>query len=1509
MSSTSPSASLILREPQLRVQINQIDYSLEPSGELDYSRLPRCPVIRIYGYSSLGDIACVHIHQVYPYFYIDFKGILTPEHGGFSLKINDFLIAVDKYTETLAHSLNHAIALSLKRNPDSPRSQYIRAIVLVKGVHFYGFHFRNSPFLKIYLTDPSIVSRAVTILQSGSVMETHFRTYESHLGFILQFMCDFNLYGCGWIDIGEVYLRGAEFEDQERPRRANFLVSPYYCQSRQRLEVDVIAPCILNRKQVVPRELHHKLEIPAPSVSNEPIILSVRELWEDERKRRLAQGLDPSPEIPVDPSESSRSSGGGWVMEERWQEELNNRLKREQEAGSCDYSTLQDWESWTMTSFESTEALWEEQYRQRGKDGKGKEIEDGVEGEVRVDVRLLSSQEMTELLQNEEKEEQEQEQEQEEELEGGSEEEMDGDEVQDGEVSPDESGDKDPALSPENPFLDQRLTNRNRHRDNSPELSDVNSRPFKRRKVQITQSHTSDNEHLSSQHKPDAAYYRVSCLRHHTYTAIKSLNLNKYEYSVAPPSTSELLQSIESYRLPYMVYRDPYYSNASDVPNKPRTYAGLVYRLKGPVDLDEWIKTSDWNQLSDVVSCGGSRLDTYGLGGWEYASLPPSIKQINKWLLSHEARANTNRRRRHRSQIEGPTLANIYGLTSSQGTHHQTIRGDRLMSIFSLEVFAPSQGNNVPDPEKDQIVAAFYAYQTSEAVTPKNGVVIVKHGNAEGSGSGSVQFEEVPSERDLLCRLTDIVNELDPDIIVGWEVQRGSWGYFDARARQHGFDLSDLISRAPIRSRGAFSDQWGARNTSTVKVAGRHVLNAWRIIRSEQSLSSYTLENAAFHILHKRLPHYNYSTLTKWYKNAIPVHIASIIRYFSSRTLVVLDILSHIELVTKTAEFARVFGVDFFSVISRGSQFKVESFMFRIAKPENLILLSPSKRDVGKQNAAECMPLIMEPMSAFYTSPLLVLDFQSLYPSVMIAYNYCYSTCLGRIADYKGRNKFGVTTLEQPLGLLDRVKEYINIAPNGVIYVKPEIRRGLLSRMLVELLETRVMVKQAMKFAKGNKALLQVLNARQLSLKYICNVTYGYTSATFSGRMPAVEIADSIVQTGRETLEKAITVINSTKKWGAQVVYGDTDSVFVYLPGKTREQAFRIGNDIADTITRLNPSPIKLKFEKEGSSSTVYHPCVLMAKKRYVGFKYENADEIEPVFDAKGIETVRRDGIPAQRKMTENCLKILFRTQDLTQIKDYCYQSWAKLMENRVSVQDFIFAKEVRMGTYSERGPPPPGVMVAARRMVLDSNNEPQYGERVPYVIVRGSPGSRLVERAMDPLEFVRDSKSCLDATYYITRVLIPPLERVLNLVGADVRQWYNDMPKPSSVNPMMSPKKFRTIIPGSPSKMSISEHFHNVPCISCSAWANEDGLCDECQSAPQQTIANLGSQLQVEEERLKNLHLVCASCTTTAPGEPVECDSIDCPWFFARKKNEERMKSLLVNEETKGEIVRSVDW
>ena len=178
--------------------------------------------------------------------------------------------------------------------------------------------------------------------------------------------------------------------------------------------------------------------------------------------------------------------------------------------------------------------------------------------------------------------------------------------------------------------------------------------------------------------------------------------------------------------------------------------------------------------------------------------------------------------------------------------------------------------------------------------------------------------------------------------------------------------------------------------------------------------------------------------------------------------------------------------------------------------------------------------------------------------------------------------------------------------------------------------------------------------------------------------MPCIEVGDSVVSKGRETLERAIRYIkhsSSTKRkeWGGcRVVYGDTDSIFVVLPGRTIKEAFDIGNQMAQAVTRDNPKPVKLKFEK------VYSPCLLQTKQRYVGYMYEHADQRETVFDAKGIETVRRDGIPLSVKMLEKSLKILFESEDMSQVKKFIQLQLSKIMIGRTALQDLTFAKEFR---------------------------------------------------------------------------------------------------------------------------------------------------------------------------------------------------------------------------------------
>lgn len=540
-------------------------------------------------------------------------------------------------------------------------------------------------------------------------------------------------------------------------------------------------------------------------------------------------------------------------------------------------------------------------------------------------------------------------------------------------------------------------------------------------------------------------------------------------------------------------------------------------------------------------------------------------------------------------------------------------------------------------------------------------------------------------------------------------------------------------------------------------------------------------------------------------------------------------------------------------------------------------------------------------------SPILVLDFQSLYPSMIIAYNLCFSTCLGKIK--LGNKRLG--TLSQyalPQGLLSTLGKDIFVTPNGVMFVKETVCAGILPRMLHEIISTRVMVKKAMKQTKDDPIMTRILNARQFGLKMISNVTYGYTSANFSGRMPMSELADSIVQLGRQTLENAIRIVEETKRWKARVVYGDTDSLFVELPGASKQEAFRIGKEIAAKVTMHNPSPVKLQFEK------VFHPCFLVTKKRYVGYMYEHVDQGAPVFDAKGIETVRRDNCKAVATMLEKSIRIMFETQDISLVKQYSQRQWTKIMKGRVNIQDFIFAKEVKLGTYSAKGPLPPAALVAKQAMQQDPRSEPLYRQRVPYVVVYGNPRARLIDLVVDPLFYMKQSPNLqLNATYYITKQIIPAMDRIFSLIGVHVKSWFDEMPKIHSTNGWRMLKYYvegnicndgrdpRSIV-RTKRMGTIDSYFSTRICMicetgQCASSSNKTisrFVCQDCLSEQQQTGLLLHSRLWNLERHEQALARVCSSCIDSLSlhsSNVVNCEALECPIWHQRQKVKEQLE------------------
>ena len=1639
---------------------------------------PRVSVIRVFGATQTGQKVLAHIHGAFQYTYIEYSGSLVPED-------------VDLAIKTLWLSIDHALAVSYRKNIYEGRHHYVAHISLVKGVPFYGYHVGYKFYLKIYLLNPLHMTRLADLLREGAVMKRVLQPYESHMQYLAQWMCDYNLYGCAYLECAKLKFRGPVPQHEE----LNNCLHPWHDrsippelisdqialpkQSHCALEVDICVEHILNRQSVEERPLHHDfVERIRPLPIDAKLVQSMAGLWKDETRRRKARmgqkdaGSSPfPPEVLITMSADPRNTGAaGWIHEEEFREQVQRVATDEYEKSDkrpVKFATFVkpvSLENTIQTSLSSVEDLYAHNT------SKWKTTTDGLAGdhitldgaEAVIDVDRVEniaeeygsedvqqvSEESSRIRKDDRATKQSSNDQGRATANGGipvssSEFEhlgvrhaedlshMDEDafeipaeftEHKNGEAAvgktkrarveepirhksrkrrkvlvddehelPDISfsGSEEDSDRTKESYTDDAPEDDERHviaskargsvmkqaipllRPSQQDILDhgrllppksspqklLNFRVVKDPNdpntiTRLSQRSTGSQNHGESPIKSPKTPAAVKTPINSSFTAngrtpttvdttkstpsvsrealhIKGLTqwvkgTSTLVFQARAPASRHVEMTMSEEGLPDVIYRDAYYSNEEDVPDRQREYAGREFKLesstlpylpdfdptgtspatfgrKAPVLLD--------HAVEEVADHQRRRRCT--IVQWSIADQPPRQSDILAWLrdeaqVARKVHSNASSKARPLSQIEGPTQKNKHGFKYSQKQASTSVQHEtQYMSLMSLEVHVNTRGSLAPNPEEDQISCIFWCVQTDDEDIEVNtnrdrthlGVLVLSEepGMAKKvSRNIAVEVEEESTELDLLTKVVDIVRFYDPDILTGYEVHNSSWGYLIERAR-HKYDLNlcDEISRMRSQSHGRFGkdeDKWGFNHTSTVRVTGRHTINIWRAMRGELNLLQYTMENVVYHLLHQRIPHYSFADLTKWYKSKNPRNLARVIEYFSSRVQIDLEILAANELVPRTSEQARLLGVDWFSVISRGSQFKVESLMFRIAKPENFLLVSPSRRQVGGQNALECLPLVMEPQSDFYTSPLLVLDFQSLYPSVMIAYNYCYSTFLGRVVGWRGTNKMGFSNYERQQRLLELLKDHINIAPNGIMYAKTEIRKSLLAKMLSEILETRVMVKSGMKVDKDDKTLQRLLNNRQLALKLIANVTYGYTSASFSGRMPCSEIGDSIVQTGRETLEKAIALIHSVEKWGAEVVYGDTDSLFVYLKGRTREQAFDIGEEIAATITKMNPRPIKLKFEK------VYHPCVLLAKKRYVGFKYEHRNQKEPEFDAKGIETVRRDGTPAEQKIEENALKVLFRTSDLSQVKSFFQAQCAKIMKGKVSIQDFCFAKEVKLGTYSEKGPPPPGALISARRMLEDPRLEPQYGERVPYVVVTGGPGARLIDRCVAPDVLLNDAQSELDAEYYISKNLIPPLERIFNLVGANVRQWYDEMPKYQRIRRVEA----SLIAEGKEmglSKKTLESYMKSSTCMVCrQPLDSEAPLCNNCFEHAPQSLLNLRAEQVKAERKATELAKICRSCEGLGWNEEIRCDSKDCPVFYSRTRH----RAALRNDEAR---------
>lgn len=279
---------------------------------------------------------------------------------------------------------------------------------------------------------------------------------------------------------------------------------------------------------------------------------------------------------------------------------------------------------------------------------------------------------------------------------------------------------------------------------------------------------------------------------------------------------------------------------------------------------------------------------------------------------------------------------------------------------------------------------------------------------------------------------------------------------------------------------------------------------------------------------------------------------------------------------------------------------------------------------------------------------------------------------------------------------------------------------------------------------------------------------------------------------------------------------------------------------------------------------------VLASKKRYVGLSFETVDQKIGKFDAKGIETVRRDTCPIVAKILRSALKLLFETRDVTRVRHYVQSECSKIIENRCNLIDFIFAKEYRGKNKYHPSAPVPALRIALERARTNPLAEPNQGERVPYLIGVNAenPNANLID-CVWTLDKVLKFKSQfqLNSNYYIRKQILPALDRCFALISVNVFKWIGEIP--SNVN---------------------NKEILNRRCIHCSQLSTTF-ICNPCRT---DDLSSLMIVYQAKANKLERQHAqmqrLCNSCSDRIDGW-YQCSTNDCPVRFRLQKLTRLMK------------------
>lgn len=733
----------------------------------------------------------------------------------------------------------------------------------------------------------------------------------------------------------------------------------------------------------------------------------------------------------------------------------------------------------------------------------------------------------------------------------------------------------------------------------------------------------------------------------------------------------------------------------------------------------------------------------------------------------------------------------------------------------------------------------------------------------------NTKIYEHRTEGDMLMAWREFLEKVDPDVIIGYNISNFDFPYLIDRAKHLKLAKFPYWSRlrsvaSTSRSTNFSSKQMGNRDTKETNTNGRIQLDLLQLIQRDHHLRSYTLNSVCLHFLGEQKEDVHHSIITEL-QNGTPETRRRLAIYCLKDSYLPLRLLDKLLALVNYTEMARVTGVPFNFLLSRGQQVKFISQLFRKALEKNLVVPNMKNENGDEQYEGAT---VIEPLRGYYDIPIATLDFASLYPSIMQAHNLCYTTLL---------NKSTVEKLN-----MKKDEDYI-VTPNGDMFCTANVRKGLLTEILEELLSSRKKAKKDMA-TETDPFRKAVFNGRQLALKISANSVYGLTGAT-NGKLPCLAIASSTTSYGRQMIEKTkaeveakYTIANGYSH-DAEVVYGDTDSVMVKFGTKELKTAMDLGAEAAEYVSAKFKRPIKLEFEK------VYFPYLLVNKKRYAGLYWTNPDKFDKM-DTKGLETVRRDNCRLVQITLETVLRKILIDRNVVGAQNFVKHTIGQLMQNRVDLSMLVITKQYTKHDYDSKQ----AHVELAKRMEKRGGTAAALGDRIAYVMIKGRGDSKNYEKSEDPV-YVLENNIPIDTKYYLENQLAGPLGRIFEPILGEKK-----------ANSLLAGAHTRTVVVAAPTMGGLMKFTKKTAtCMGCkkplvSADELKVAVCENCRPRIPELYVKTLKKADEAQVKFSRLWTECQRCQGSFHTE-VLCQSRDCPIFYmrmkARKDMDDGMKQL----------------